>query len=166
MSGNGIVFILPHPSGEVVSAFDVPNPSGGEASGATGLSRIDGLGSFDPSYTGTRLGEVLKTGRTHTVIARVAPGIDGTVRITVGLDGNELYSWEGPSKSLSLFPAWKINQPRWPAIGAYRGTTVEFDKLDMKILDGDATVYAPPAAATQSASQPAGTTGPTTLPAK
>lgn len=126
-------FLLPHRSGSVVSIFD-------NKLGATGISTIDGRGAGSAGYTGVSVGQVLENDRWQTAVIRVEPIGDQDVKIAAELDGKALFAWQGASKRLSSPGVWQLPDLNRIGLGAQQAT-IEFRKLRLKLLSGDAAVY-------------------------
>ena len=101
------------------------------------LADIDG--QFEKANPTIRRPAALTNGRQYTVLAAVRPK-DGSVAISISLDGKPLIDWTGKQSSLSARGAWYWPVPNQPGLGAHK-STVTFHSARLRLVYGGALIW-------------------------
>jgi WD40 repeat protein len=114
-----------------------------ERRATSGLELINRLGVGDPSNPTNVTPGTLEDGRQYAMEARVTLHEDD-VTVDVTLDGKPYIHWQGPQRSLTIWPGWEV-AAGGNVLGLATGhAEVVFHRLELEMLDGEAVYLRSP----------------------
>lgn len=112
----------------------------------SGINLIDGRYADDPLNPTQRVPGTLNNGRTYQVRIEVRKN-KSKVSLAIFLDGQRHVSWSGEVSQLNVDPSWRPDETFRFGLGHGRGTDVTFQKMNFRLVSGEARLIVPPAEA-------------------